>query len=153
MGRKIDQARIQFLQDQERMPTEQELSELTGYTVDQIEHNQRERGQCRSLDAQIKAGEDTTFVEIMQDKKTKDPDFSLAVRDTKGRQWEHLLSVLSDREATVLALHYGIGGHSPTSLSDIGDRFGLSRERARQIRDRSIRKLRIRGRNMEPALS
>ena len=107
---------------------------------------------CRSLDASLKDGEDISLAQILEDKNVEKPDFQLEVRESQKEQVRHLLTKLSPREATVIALYYGIERKYPMTLGDIGEQIGISRERTRQIRDKGLRKLRIRHKDMQPAL-
>ena len=152
LSRKIEQERRAFVQNHNREPNEEELAELTGSTAGAIEKNQLHKGKCQSLDAVVKAGEDTSFLQLMPDTQVPAPDHSLAIEESQKLQVQHLLATLPPREASVLALHFGIGEKRPLSLHDIGQRFGLSRERARQIKDRGIRRLKRKVRAMEAAL-
>lgn len=150
---KIQKERRAFVQQYERQPNASELAELTGLEVHHIVHNQQRSGRCRSLDAALIAGEDTTLGQLLEDPNAERPDFGLAVRESQIAQVQELLTTLPEREAKILSMHYGLGKHRPTTLRDIGELFGLSQERCRQLRDRSIRRLRVKGRDLQPALS
>ena len=152
MARKIDRAQRAFTQEHDRQPTMAELADLLDENVDAIRRSIKSKSKCRSLDAKLKAGEDLTLGQLLKDETIAAPDQKLAVVETQRKQIKTLLSHVSSRDAQIISLCYGLEQDIPMSMSSIGDLLGISKERVRQIRDTTLRKLRRRGRNLTPAL-
>lgn len=152
MARKIDRAQRAFTQEHDRQPTMAELADLLDENVDAIRRSIKSKSKCRSLDAKLKAGEDLTLGQLLKDDTIAAPDQKLAVVETQRKQIKTLLSHVSSRDAQIISLYYGLEQDIPMSMSSIGDLLGISKERVRQIRDTTLRKLRRRGRNLTPAL-
>lgn len=138
--RKIQEAGIKLTQDFGREPTANELAESMGVSAASIEKVSGLNSKHVSLDAPMVDGEEGTLKEVLSD------DSPLAdenvIRSTMLEALDDCLNHLRPREREVLMLSYGIGTDMPMKLDDIADRFDLTRERIRQIRDRAIRKLR-----------
>jgi RNA polymerase primary sigma factor len=149
---KVRDARSRFLQEFEREPTIEELAELTEISPSQIEKSIETYRKCSSLDAPLTSESDDTLVAVLEDQNMRKPDHNLAVRHTQQTEVRQLLELLPPRQAKVLSMYYGIGQKRAYSLDDISDLLGVSRERTRQIRDKGIRRLRVRARDMQPTL-
>lgn len=152
ISNKIRKERSRLLQEKEREPSVYELAEKVGFTPAKVENSLLNTQKCRSIDATIKEGEDTPLSRLLQDKNVKSPDHDLMIHESQKRQVRMLLSKLSSQEAAIIALVYGIGQQHPLSMQDVGARFNISRERVRQIKNKVIRKLRHRARDLQPAL-
>jgi RNA polymerase primary sigma factor len=150
---KVREARSRFLQEFEREPTTDELAEITEISPSQIEKSIETYRKCSSLDAPLTSESDDTLVAVLEDNNMRKPDHNLAVRHTQQTEVKQLLDLLPPRQAKVLSMYYGIGQKRAYSLDDISDLLGVSRERTRQIRDKGIRRLRVRARDMQPTLS
>jgi RNA polymerase primary sigma factor len=149
---KVREARSRFLQEFEREPTTEELAEITEISPSQIEKSIETYRKCSSLDAPLTSESDDTLVAVLEDNNMRKPDHNLAVRHTQQTEVKQLLDLLPPRQAKVLSMYYGIGQKRAYSLDDISDLLGVSRERTRQIRDKGIRRLRVRARDMQPTL-
>ena len=149
---KVREARSRFLQKFEREPTTDELAEITEISPSQIEKSIETYRKCSSLDAPLTSESDDTLVAVLEDSNMNEPDHNLAVLHTQQTEVKQLLDLLPPRQAKVLSMYYGIGQKRAYSLDDISDLLGVSRERTRQIRDKGIRRLRIRARDMQPTL-
>jgi len=138
--RKIQEAGIKLAQDFGREPTTDELAQAMGTSAAAIEKVSGLNSKHVSLDAPMVDGEDGTLKEVLPD------DAPLAdeevIRSSMLEALDDCLNSLRPREREVIMLSYGIGTDMPMKLDDIADRFELTRERIRQIRDRAIRKLR-----------
>ncbi len=141
---KIRDARTTILQTEERVATLEELSEMTGMTEEAIERCEKYYARCSSLDAPLNSDSETTLADLMEDRRSRKPDFAVAVRESQRQEVRHLLSQLKPKEAEVVSRYYGIGRKYPATLNDIGDSMGMSRERIRQIKDKGVQKLRRR---------
>ena len=100
-----------------------------------------------SMDAPFVEGEDNSLLDVLENKHTPGTDNGLEYRESLRREIERSLSTLTERQCDVIKLYFGIGVEHPMSLEDIGDKFGLTRERVRQIKDKAINKLRATSRS------
>lgn len=139
---KVKQAMIQFMQEEEREPNLAELSVITGIPPDNIQKSLEASKSCRSLDAPIEEGGETSLANLLEDYTIATPDHEVAIKDSQRKEVQGLLARLNNAEAKVLTLHYGIERKYPMTLSQISDHIGISKERARQIRDKGLKKLR-----------
>lgn len=142
VSNKVRDAHVRFLQTEERQATIAELAEMTGISEEAIQRSEKFYKRCSSLDAPLSDESETTVGDLMEDKNTHRPDHKLAVRESQREEVKQLLSQLKPREAQVVSMYYGIGRKFPSTLNDISDLMGISRERIRQIRDKGVRKLR-----------
>jgi RNA polymerase primary sigma factor len=94
------------------------------------------------MDAPFVEGEDNSLLDVLENGNTPGTDAGLEHLESLRREIERSLSTLTDRQRDVIKLYFGIGVEHPMSLEDIGDKFGLTRERVRQIKDKAINKLR-----------
>jgi RNA polymerase primary sigma factor len=95
------------------------------------------------MDAPLKEGDDgkNSLVDILPNDEQPLPDFTLMTESLK-KEVANVLSTLSEREAEVIKLYFGIGGDHSATLEEIGERFNLTRERVRQIKEKALRNLR-----------
>lgn len=139
---KVNEAFISFVQEFEREPTHDELGELLGMTPKEIANMLKGNGRHVSVDAPI-GGEDgdSTMLDTISSDENMSPDTSLMEQSLKD-EVQQGLSILSPREVEVLSTYYGLNGYKSLTLEEIGDLYGLTRERVRQIKERAIRRLR-----------
>lgn len=139
---KVNEAFMSFVQEFEREPTHEELSELLDISVNDIGSILAGAGRHLSTDAPISAEEGSiTMVDTMHNDDIDAPDLALmeqSIREEVG----YSLDALSPREKQILIAYFGLQGEKAIKLEEIGDRFGLTRERVRQIKDRALRRLR-----------
>jgi len=135
--------RFEILQRKEREPTTAELAKATGLSKEVVEKCMRSYAKCKSLDAPLTDDSEDSMVNLLEDSNIRKPDYDLAVKESQQQEVQHLINTLPPRQKTIIAMYFGIGQPRSSSLSDIADYFGLSRERVRQIKDRSLRKLRM----------
>jgi len=152
-GAKVRAGLLEFLQREEREPSLAELAEETGLKPEQVKKCLQAQQSISSLDAPLSEDGDGTLATVLQDDSMQTPDHELSILESQREEVRQMLETLSPRQATVLAMYYGIGRKHPLSLSDIGEHLGVSRERVRQIRDRGLRRLRSRSREMTPTFS
>jgi len=137
---RISKLTQEFEQKYERKPNADELAELTGVDVEKIQDSIRSNGRHVSVDAPFQDGEDNTLLDVLSN-----DDFPLAdtgmMSESLNTEIDRVLETLTEREQLVLRWSFGIG-HREMSLEEIGDQLGLTRERVRQIKEKSIRKLR-----------
>lgn len=95
-----------------------------------------------SVDAPFVDGEDNSLLDVLENDTTPDTDQGLDYKESLRKEIQRSLNTLTERQCDVIMLYFGIGVEHPMSLEDIGERFGLTRERVRQIKDKAINKLR-----------
>ncbi len=141
LGNKITRFKSDFLQLNEREPEVFEIAEALDLTTSRVDEAIKSIKSCTSIDAQLSEDSQSTMANLLVDSSIASPDADL-VAQGENHELEHLLDLLSPKQAYVLRSYYGINREFPTSLSEIADDLDVSRERVRQIRDQSIRKLR-----------
>lgn len=149
---KIARARNEFEQKNCRQATTEELAEMTGLSSDKIIESMVVSENAVSADARFSEDEDGALLDIIPDKDALPADSRVEYESIKieiGR----LLEVLPERARNILKAIYGIGCREMT-IDEIGERYGLTRERVRQIREKSLRRLRAPEivRNLRPYL-
>jgi len=138
---KINKTFSYLEQAHERPPSAEEIAEELGLSVSEVKQSLKNAGKHISMDAPFAEGEDSNLYDVISASETPMPDSQLvkeSIREEIGR----VLETLSEREADVVKLYYGIGQSSTMTLDEIGNTFDLTRERVRQIREKAIRKLR-----------
>jgi RNA polymerase primary sigma factor len=144
---KIVRTAHQLEQQFERLPTAQEIADTLDLDVVEIENSLNYNSRHISLDAPLGDGDDGTMADIMTDPNNANTDLDLDHNQSLQKEILRALSILTPRQNEVLQLFFGINQSNPMSLEDIGDRFDLTRERVRQIKDKAIIKLRSTTRN------
>lgn len=139
---KINRAFSELEQEFEREPSPEELADMLEIPTEEVETTLGVAARHVSMDAPFVEGEDNSLLDVLENTATPDTDSSLEYRDSLRREIERSLSTLTDRQCDVIKLYFGIGVEHPMSLEDIGEKFGLTRERVRQIKDKAINKLR-----------
>ena len=138
---KINKAFSKFEQQNERKPSAEELAEELDIPVDKIADTMKVSGRHISVDAPFVEGEDNSLLDVMINDDSPNADRVL-INESLSKEIERVLTnTLSDREKDIVKKFFGIGVTEMT-LEEIGDEFGLTRERVRQIKEKAIRKLR-----------
>ena len=139
---KVNEAFLSFVQEFEREPTNEELAELLNMTPKEVANMLKGNGRHLSVDAPM-SGEDgdSTMLDVISNDDEMRPDGNLMEQSLK-EEVQQGLSILSPREVEVLSSYYGLNGYKSLTLEEIGELYGLTRERVRQIKERAIRRLR-----------
>ena len=137
---KINKALQKFEQDNERMPSPDELAEILDIPRDKIADTLRVSGRHVSVDAPFVDGEDNSLLDVLVNNDSPNADRGL-VNESLNKEIERALSTLTERERDIVKDFFGIGTQEMT-LEEIGEKFGLTRERVRQIKEKAIRRLR-----------
>lgn len=137
---KINKALSKFEQEHERMPSADELSELLDIPREKIADTLRVSGRHVSVDAPFVDGEDNSLLDVLVNSDSPNADRGL-VHESLNKEIERALSTLQERERDIVKDFFGIGTPEMT-LEEIGEKFGLTRERVRQIKEKAIRRLR-----------
>ncbi|MBQ4389176.1 MAG: sigma-70 family RNA polymerase sigma factor [Bacteroidales bacterium] len=138
---KINKALTRFEQENERQPTNEELSEMIDVPKDKISDTLRVGSRHVSVDAPFVEGEDNSLLDVLPNDDSPSADKGL-VNESLNTEIERALSTLTDREREIVKSFFGIGCQEMT-LEEIGERFGLTRERVRQIKEKAIRRLKM----------
>ena len=128
-------------QEFEREPSPEEIAECLEIEEEKVTESQKISGRHVSMDAPFKDGEDGTLLDVLSNGNSPKTDVSL-MNESLQKEIKRSLSTLTDREKDVIMLFFGIGIPHPLSLEEIGEKFGLTRERVRQIKEKGIRRLR-----------
>ncbi|MBC7553316.1 MAG: RNA polymerase sigma factor RpoD/SigA [Taibaiella sp.] len=146
LSNKISKAYSQLEQEFEREPSTEELAELLDIGTEEVETTLGVAARHVSVDAPFVDSEDNSLLDILENPNSVAADADLYHRESLSCEIERSLSTLTDRQKDVIMLYFGIGVSNPMSLEDIGEKFSLTRERVRQIKDKAITKLRTPGR-------
>ncbi|MFN0188254.1 MAG: RNA polymerase sigma factor RpoD/SigA, partial [Bacteroidia bacterium] len=137
---KINRAFAKLEQEFEREPTNEELSTVLNISVDDVMDTMRSSGRHVSMDAPLIQGEDGTLMDLMPGEDVAPSPENNLITESLRREIERALYTLTPREADVIRLYFGLND-SPMTLEEIGERFELTRERVRQIKEKAIRRL------------
>ena len=143
---KISRIQSKFEQENERMPSADELADLIDLPQDKIKDTIRVSGRHVSMDAPFMEGEDNSLLDVLENQDSPKADTAL-VSESLMSEIENALLILAPREREIIKAFFGIGCQEMT-LEEIGERYGLTRERVRQIKEKSIRKLKNNSRSM-----
>ena len=135
---KINNALSKFEQENERQPSNEELSEMIDVPKDKISDTLRVGSRHVSVDAPFVEGEDNSLLDVLPNDDSPSADRGL-VNESLNTDIERALSTLTDRDREIIKSFFGIGCQEMT-LEEIGERFGLTRERVRQIKEKAIRR-------------
>jgi len=138
---KIGKASSGLEQEYGREPSPGEIADELGMNDFEVRDTLKISSRHLSLDAPFKDGEDNNLLDVLEDGMQPPPDDPL-LDDALRREIEKALATLTPREAEVITLYFGINREQPLTLEEIGERFGLTRERVRQIKEKALRRLR-----------
>jgi RNA polymerase primary sigma factor len=138
---RINKAFSKLEQEFEREPSPDEIADSLEIEKDKVTEAQKISGRHVSMDAPFRDGEDGTLLDVLSNGNSPVADLTL-INESLQQEIKRSLSTLTDREQDVIILFFGIGIPHPLSLEEIGEKFGLTRERVRQIKEKGIRRLR-----------
>ena len=137
---KINKALNKFEQENERRPSVEEIASSTDLPQEKIEEAIKTNTKQVSMDAPFKDGEESSLADVLYSEDSPSTDAEL-LKQSLREEMAMALSVLNERERNVITAFYGIG-QAEMTMDEIGKKFGLTRERVRQIRERALRRLR-----------
>ncbi len=145
---KLSKAYRDLEQEFERKPTSEELAQVLDMSVDEVADTMQLYGRHVSMDAPLKEGDDNknSLGDILVNDQQPSPDGTL-MKESLKQEVENVLSTLNEREAEVIKLYFGINSEHAATLEEIGERFNLTRERVRQIKEKALRSLRYASRS------
>ena len=138
---KINKAYAFLEQTHERAPSAEEIASTLELTLSDVKQSMKISGRHVSMDAPLQEGETSTLYDVVNMNESPGPDVNL-MKDSLNIEIDRALNMLSDKEAEVIRHYYGINDKQAMSLEEIGEIFGLTRERVRQIKEKGIRRLR-----------
>ena len=126
----------------EREPSAEELAELLDMDLEEVSATLGISARHVSMDTPLSEGEDNTLLDVLENPNAERTDNELDHKESLKTEIDRSLKTLTERQKEVICYFFGIGVDHPMSLEDIGERFNLTRERVRQIKDKAITKLR-----------
>lgn len=138
---KIKKVIEQFEQDHERRPSIAELAEILEQSEEKVAITLKSFSKHISIDAPFVEGEDNNLLDVMVNEDAPSADREL-MRSSLNTEIDRVLSTLTEREAIIIKMFFGIDPYPEMTLEEIGEHFSLTRERVRQIKEKAIRKLR-----------
>ena len=137
---KINKAFSRFEQENERRPSPEELADSLDLPAEKVADTLRVSGRHISVDAPFVEGEDNSLLDVLVNDDSPIADRTL-INESLSTEVERALSTLTERERDIIKLFFGINTQEMT-FEEIGEKFGLTRERVRQIKEKAIRRLR-----------
>lgn len=143
---KINRTFSQLEQKFEHEPSAGDIAEVLEMSENDVKEALMSSGRHVSMDAPLQEGEEGDMYDVVKSNDTPSPDTNLIVESLR-REIERSLSTLTPREADVIRLFFGLNGEQALTLEEIGEKFDLTRERVRQIKEKAIRRLKHGSRN------
>lgn len=140
MQNKVLKAYTRLEQELEREPSPEEIAQYLDMSVEDVKAYMKISNKHVSMDAPINAEEETTLLDVLNVETNDVPD-NFLITDSLRTEINRILSTLSNREAEIIRMYYGLGGYHQHSLDEIGEKFELTRERVRQIKEKALRRL------------
>ncbi|HXB41604.1 MAG TPA: sigma-70 family RNA polymerase sigma factor [Bacteroidia bacterium] len=138
---KINKTFAKLEQQLEREPTADEIAKVMDLMPEDVFETLKNSGRHVSMDAPLSVNDEGgSMYDVMEEKDSISPDREL-IHESLRREIERSLSTLTIREADVVRLYFGLNGQQPLTLEEIGERFELTRERVRQIKEKAVRRL------------
>ena len=137
---KINKTLSALEQEFEREPTAEEVAAQLECSTRDVKESLKNSGRHISMDAPLSQSEEGTLYDVLDNKDTPSPD-QLLIQESLRREIERAISTLTEREAAIVRLYFGLGMKNPFTLEEIGAEFGLTRERVRQIKEKAVRRL------------
>jgi len=138
---KISRTFSELEQRFEREPSPDELADVLEVKTSEVVDTMKISGRHVSMDAPFVQGEENSLLDVLENDSQETPDSEL-MNDSLRREVQRALSTLTPREADVISYYFGLNGEHSMTLEEIGEKFNLTRERVRQIKEKAIRRLR-----------
>ncbi|MDA0315538.1 MAG: sigma-70 family RNA polymerase sigma factor [Bacteroidetes bacterium] len=150
---KISKTFSELEQKFEREPSPEELAEVLEVSASEVVDTMKISGRHVSMDAPFVQGEENSLLDVLENPGDEKPDHGL-MNESLRKEVQRALSTLTSREADVITLYFGLNGEHSMTLEEIGEKFNLTRERVRQIKEKAIRRLRhtSRSKTLKPYL-
>lgn len=138
---RISKAYTALEQEYEREPSADEIASLLEIEIEEVESTLGMSSRHISVDAPFSDSEDGNLLDVLTNENATTVDGEITNKQSLKTEIQRILAVLTEKQRTVLKMYFGIGYDHPISLEDIGETFGLTRERVRQIKDKAIDRL------------
>ncbi|HNU15597.1 MAG TPA: RNA polymerase sigma factor RpoD/SigA [Chitinophagaceae bacterium] len=138
---RIQKAFSQLEQQYEREPSAEELAEVLEMDIEEVSSTLGINARHVSMDSPLSEGEENTLIDVLENPNAEKTDGQLDHNESLKTEIDRSLKTLTERQKEVICFFFGIGVDHPMSLEDIGEKFNLTRERVRQIKDKAITKL------------
>ncbi|WP_240312733.1 sigma-70 family RNA polymerase sigma factor [Flavihumibacter solisilvae] len=146
---RIQKAYSQLEQEYEREPSPEELAELLDLDTEEVSATLGIAARHVSMDTPLSEGEENTMIDVLENPNAERTDKSVEHDESLRQEIDRSLQTLTERQKEVICYFFGIGVDHPMSLEDIGEKFNLTRERVRQIKDKAITKLKTNSRSKQ----
>lgn len=137
---KINKTYAKLEQEFEREPNAEEIAEALDITEAEVKESMKNAGRHVSMDAPLIQDEDNNMYDVLKSDEVITPETELLYESLR-KEIDRAISTLTPREADVVRLYFGLNGSHPMTLEEIGEKFDLTRERVRQIKEKAIRRL------------
>ena len=137
---KINKAYAALEQQFERPPTPEEIADVVELSITEVKQSLKNTGRHVSMDAPLIEGEDSNLYDVMGSEDSPNPDADLMLESLR-EEIRRALDTLTPREADVISSYFGLNGGHAMTLEEIGEKFDLTRERVRQIKEKAVRRL------------
>lgn len=137
---KINKTYAKLEQEFEREPNAEEIAEALDITEAEVKESMKNAGRHVSMDAPLIQDEDNNMYDVLKSDEVVTPETELLYESLR-KEIDRAISTLTPREADVVRLYFGLNGSHPMTLEEIGEKFDLTRERVRQIKEKAIRRL------------
>jgi len=137
---KVTKAFLRLEQELEREPSAEEVAQFLEMSVEDVKAYIKTSSKHVSMDAPINSEEEGSMYDLLPASEDEHPDNSL-ITDSLRKEINRILNTLSIREADIVKMYYGLDGYHQHSLDEIGEKFELTRERVRQIKEKALRRL------------
>lgn len=138
---KISKTFAELEQKFQREPSTEEIAEMIGITTEEVVDHLKVSGRHVSMDAPFHQGEDGSLLDVLSDVNESNPDKQM-LTDSLAVEVQRALSTLTARESDVIGLYFGLNQKTSMTLEEIGEKFSLTRERVRQIKEKATKRLR-----------
>ena len=137
---KINKAYARLEQEYEREPNAEEIADILEITENEVKESMKNAGRHVSMDAPLIQDEDNNMYDVLRSEEAITPETELLYESLR-KEIDRAISTLTQRESDVIKLYFGLNGSHPMTLEEIGEKFDLTRERVRQIKEKAIRRL------------
>jgi RNA polymerase primary sigma factor len=137
---KINKAYARLEQEYEREPNAEEIADILEITENEVKESMKNSGRHVSMDAPLIQDEENNMYDVLKSDEAPTPETELLYESLR-KEIDRAISTLTQREADVIRLYFGLNGSHPMTLEEIGEKFDLTRERVRQIKEKAIRRL------------
>jgi RNA polymerase primary sigma factor len=138
---RISRAYSQLEQEFERTPTTEELADVLDLETEEVSATMSVAARHLSMDSPLSDGEESTLIDVLVNGNADSADRQIMFNDSLRLEIQRSLTLLTPRQKEVICYFYGIDVDEPLSLEDLGVKYGLTRERVRQIKDKALEKL------------